>query len=461
MSQQSLFKFMKILFFVFFLSLNRIYSFDWSMFKCDVSRCSFNPVDVKDVMVGVCSVVCSEGLVSYSSPVEVDGVVYIGTSDGRVVAVDVESKQKLWEYSTMGSVYGTPVVSDGKVFVGSTDGRIYAFNAINGELLWKIKDINAVFTSAVVDGDYLYLAFNNTKVVGIYCVSITSGVIVWQSWIDDYFWSSPVINGENLYICGYSGMLYCLNKIHGGKQWCYNLNSSVYSTPSISSSTLYIATLTGELYAIDITKTPQDEGFIKWLYKLPQAVYSSIAIGRNTIYVGCYDNKLYAIDITKMLQNEKFLKWTCELPDKIHSSLAVAGKEKNVIFVCSYNKIYMISEDGENLCEYEVSSRIETSIAVTKKGLYFASNDGKLHILKFANIIDAKHVADEKPIHDDEWYLVSTETYRTPLVVKEGEPVRIIVKVSSATEISGGKIYYTTDCSTPTFNSPNVDLVFV
>jgi len=76
-------------------------------------------------------------------------------------------------------------------------------------------------------------------------------------------------------------------------------------------------------------------------------------------------------------------------------------------------------------------------------------------------LIDAKHVADEKPIHDDEGYLVSTETYRTPLVVKEGEPVRIIVKVSSATEISGGKIYYTTDCSTPTFNSPNVDLVFV
>jgi len=120
---------------------------------------------------------------------------------------------------------------------------------------------------------------------------------------------------------------------------------------------------------------------------------------------------------------------------------------------------YELVLEGLTEGEYKIAVMCEGIIDGEKK--FVNSDPVIIKVINVGFLIDAKHVADEKPIHDDEGYLVSTETYRTPLVVKEGEPVRIIVKVSSATEISGGKIYYTTDCSIPTLNSAAVDLFFV
>ena len=58
----------------------------------------------------------------YSSPAVVDGVVYVGSDDGNVYALNASSGAKLWNYTTGGDVYSSPAVVGGVVYVGS-DGR--------------------------------------------------------------------------------------------------------------------------------------------------------------------------------------------------------------------------------------------------------------------------------------------------------------------------------------------------
>ena len=56
----------------------------------------------------------------------------------------------LWNYTTSGEVYSSPAVIKGVVYVGSLDGHIYALNATNGDKLWNYTTGGQVFSSPAV-----------------------------------------------------------------------------------------------------------------------------------------------------------------------------------------------------------------------------------------------------------------------------------------------------------------------
>jgi eukaryotic-like serine/threonine-protein kinase len=63
-----------------------------------------------------------------SSPAVVNGVVYIGSWDGNVYALDARTGTKLWNYPTGNPILSSPAVVNGVVYIGSTDSNMYAFH---------------------------------------------------------------------------------------------------------------------------------------------------------------------------------------------------------------------------------------------------------------------------------------------------------------------------------------------
>jgi outer membrane protein assembly factor BamB len=59
-------------------------------------------------------------------------IVYIGSYDGTVYALNVNTGAKLWSFATGSSVISSPAVANGVVYVGSYDGNVYALNAKTG-----------------------------------------------------------------------------------------------------------------------------------------------------------------------------------------------------------------------------------------------------------------------------------------------------------------------------------------
>jgi outer membrane protein assembly factor BamB len=57
-----------------------------------------------------------------------NGVVYIGSQDDNVYALNAATVAKLWNYS-IGGVIGdaSPAVANGVVYIGSLDGTVYSF----------------------------------------------------------------------------------------------------------------------------------------------------------------------------------------------------------------------------------------------------------------------------------------------------------------------------------------------
>jgi hypothetical protein len=65
-----------------------------------------------------------------SSPAVCDGVVYVGSQDDKVYALNATTGKQVWNYTTGGEVYSSPAVANGVVFVGSEDDKVYAFGSL-------------------------------------------------------------------------------------------------------------------------------------------------------------------------------------------------------------------------------------------------------------------------------------------------------------------------------------------
>ena len=65
-----------------------------------------------------------------------NGIVFIGSTNSTLYALDASTGTLLWSVLTGGAVNSTPVVADGVVYVGSADGSLYALDARSGDILW-------------------------------------------------------------------------------------------------------------------------------------------------------------------------------------------------------------------------------------------------------------------------------------------------------------------------------------
>jgi outer membrane protein assembly factor BamB len=75
-----------------------------------------------------------------SSAAIADGVVYVGASNGDLLAIDLESGKLRWKYST-GSEIGesSPAVGGGLVYVGDLAGVVHAVHVRDGSRAWTFK----------------------------------------------------------------------------------------------------------------------------------------------------------------------------------------------------------------------------------------------------------------------------------------------------------------------------------
>ncbi|MDB5445721.1 MAG: qbdA, partial [Phenylobacterium sp.] len=82
-----------------------------------------------------------------TAPVEADGVVYVSNGQSIVTALEAASGKLLWRYDPqVGQVAGAKLrrawgsrglaFDDGRVFVGTQDGRLIALDAKTGKLDW-------------------------------------------------------------------------------------------------------------------------------------------------------------------------------------------------------------------------------------------------------------------------------------------------------------------------------------
>jgi WD40 repeat protein len=87
-----------------------------------------------------------------AQPVESDGIVVAGSSQGTVVALDASNSTSLWRKELLGGVTAKPAIANGIAFVASEDQYLYAFDLGSGTTLWKYFTQTPLSTSPFAAG---------------------------------------------------------------------------------------------------------------------------------------------------------------------------------------------------------------------------------------------------------------------------------------------------------------------
>jgi eukaryotic-like serine/threonine-protein kinase len=102
-----------------------------------------------------------------SSPAVAKGIVYVGTLDGNLYAMNATNGDRLWNFTTGGWVVSSPAVVGGVIYFGSYDNNIYALNATNGKLMWNYTTGGEVDSSPAVVNGILYVGSNDGTIYAL------------------------------------------------------------------------------------------------------------------------------------------------------------------------------------------------------------------------------------------------------------------------------------------------------
>jgi outer membrane protein assembly factor BamB len=225
---------------------------NWSEFHFDADGTRLNPYE--DVLnrrtvesIGL-KWSYQTGDVVYSSPAVVNGVVYIGSEDFNVYALDARTGSKLWSYKTGGSVASAPAVANGVVYVGSGTSGLYAINARTGAVLWIYNGVG--FSSPAVANGVVYIGGGYTD-HNVYALDAHTGAKLWNYATGDIVLSSPAVVNGVVYVGSHDHNVYALNARTGAKLWSYTTGGGADLSPTVAYGVVYVGSEDGNMYALN------------------------------------------------------------------------------------------------------------------------------------------------------------------------------------------------------------------
>jgi outer membrane protein assembly factor BamB len=121
-----------------------------------------------------------------------------GTMDGSVVLLDRRTQKEVLRVRTGGGVVTTPIVVDDKLIVGSRDYLLYGFNLADGSLAWKFSYWFSWIESTPVlrDGIIYVGASDYSRVTAL---DPTTGRARWSAEVHGMNWGSPLVTADRVF----------------------------------------------------------------------------------------------------------------------------------------------------------------------------------------------------------------------------------------------------------------------
>jgi eukaryotic-like serine/threonine-protein kinase len=256
-----------------------------------------------------------------SSPAYAGGYIYFGSKDNYVYAINKEGRL-VWKFPTRGSVVGSPVIVDGVLYIGSWDSNFYAINAITGTKIWSTSTREGITSSPAIVNNTVFFGSGDKN---IYALKASTGEVLWKAPTGDEVVGSPAVVNGVVYVGSKDTYFYAIDAQSGKELWKYQTYGAVQSSPAVWNDSIYVGSKDAYLWAF--TKN----GDLLWQKHVPYEIASSPTIVNGVIYVGSWDHNIYAFDIN----NKGNTLWQGHTSDGIESS-------PNVV----RGKVYIGSRDG-------------------------------------------------------------------------------------------------------------------
>ena len=282
----------------------------------------------------------------WNPPASKDGVVYVATKEGQVIALvdsGFEGIRESWTFPSSGiqadleGVYHSPLIVGDLVYVSALDGFLYAIDKETGTLTpggWRRPQGQPIDLDPLVAG--------------------------------------PAYDPVNDLVLAPSedGRLYAYNPISGERAWDpFVTGGAIWSPPTVENGIGYFGSHDHKVYAVTL-----NDGSQLWQYETGGVVAGKPLVFDGNVIAGSFDKKLYALSA-----DDGILAWTFEADNWFWAGAVTDGK---TIFAPNMDgNIYALDRNGNLLWKHDVGSPIVSSPVLVPRGLVVAAKDGKLVLL--------------------------------------------------------------------------------
>jgi outer membrane protein assembly factor BamB len=299
-----------------------------------------------------------------------DGARHLGQNpyENTLSSANVAGLQESWVAGTANAIDSSPAVVNGIVYIGSNDHNIYALNATTGAVIWTVTTGNIVYSSPAVVGGVVYVGSGDGKV---YALNSTTGS---TKWVDDLsslepsgFDSTPSVTGGRVFIGGMSGNLYSLDAATGFSYWVFAAGSAVRSSPTVGNGVVFIDAFDGTIYAVNATS-----GSPIWNFTTACCTLASPAVVNGAVFVGAADGTVYAVNA---FTGQKLWSYPTSIP--VYASVGVAN---GAVYLAAANKAFAFSAASGVLLWSSSVNTAFSSPAVANGIVYMGASPGMLAV---------------------------------------------------------------------------------
>jgi len=219
-------------------------------------------------------------------PVLVDNILYTGSGDGVIYAVDIQAGQELWSTGGFGQLENSGAVAGDLLVVGGYDQRVRALDRHTGEVLWAFDTVSFVQASPLIVGDQVYIATDRI----LYALDLLSGQLQWEAPTgnEGAYMGAPAYEDGIIYTTG-GKFLIAYNSTDGQELWRVE-HTDMFTALAVANGLIYVGNFGGYFYAFD-----QGTGAEEWKVQSGGLFWAGPAVDGNTVYAG-NDDKVYALD---------------------------------------------------------------------------------------------------------------------------------------------------------------------
>jgi eukaryotic-like serine/threonine-protein kinase len=367
----------------------------------------------------------------YSSPTLDRDMVYVGSGDGHLYAVDAATGAERWRFRTEGAVDSSPAVAEGAVYALSNDGSLYAVDAETGALRWSFETAG----ERKLDFWDFYLAdplvHEGLVVFGsgdgnIYAVDAGTGHLRWSHATAEVVHAAAIAEGGLIYVGGFDGVLYALRVQTGEVAWHFETEGNpsfprgdIQRAAALRDGVLYFGSRDYNIYAIDaadgsllwsqregggwIIATPlvtedrvffgasdgqrfygldRATGEIDWSIPVFSRVFGSAVEVDGAVVFGGFNGKLLAVDPAS-----GELRWSFQTPASRARFTTVYDEEGAL-----NDEMRQMYQSGQSRAAEErllELGSIPATPAVRGSRVYFATTEGILYALNIESRLEA------------------------------------------------------------------------
>jgi len=227
-------------------------------------------------------------------------VVLVGSEDGNLYAYDaLVGGDPLWVFPTGDKIWSTPVVKDRIVYFGSHDESVYAVNVGDGSQKWRFPTGGAIAGKPLLFRDLIVIGSFDKK---LYALDAQTGTKQWELEGNNWFWAGAVANENTIFAPNMDGIVYAVDG-SGTLLWSCDMGSAIVSRPALIGGALAVAAKDGrEIVLLETRPNPDgsrgcprelDRDFVS-----DDEIKAPLFVGGNSIYLGTDRGSVIRLDLS-------------------------------------------------------------------------------------------------------------------------------------------------------------------